>query len=136
MSNTRSRFALLGFGLFFICVLFGIFNILNVLDESPSNTTQSVLPPFVSGSTYTVVETFVIGDTIDRKDTTKWVLSESESYYGYITISRVENAEYYTVCVIPLKYMMRGVDDVIIRTGRFNWHVIDYGYNWVKLGHN
>jgi hypothetical protein len=130
-NNGQSFAKKIVFGFFFICVVVGVYCILTQ-DELLPNTTP-IIP--VNGSTYTVVETFVIGDTIDVEGSTKWVLSEAEIYYGYITISRVENVGYSNTCVIPLKYKMGG-GATVIKTGNFEWTVIDRGYNWVKMSHN
>jgi len=129
-NNGQSFIKKICFGFFFICVVIGTYCILTQ-DELLPNTTP-IIP--VNGSTYTEVKTFIIGDIIDRNDSSKWFLSEAEFHYGYITISRVDYTSQYTV-VIPQKYKST-TSDFIIRTGNFDWRVVEWGFNWVKLGHN
>ena len=83
----------------------------------------------VSGAEYSVVKTFNVGDRISVYNPDTY-LTECDQYWGKVTISR----SLAFGGVMPFTY--RITSTLVIRIDDVDWHYINYGENWIKMGHN
>lgn len=87
-------------------------------------------PIIIVGATeYSVVKTFNVGDRISVYNPDTY-LTECDQYWGKVTISR----SLAFGGVMPFTYQI--TTTLVIRIDDVDWHYINYGENWIKMGHN